>query len=123
MYDPENYDKRLSDRAKERYMYRALKILLDVQASVKWISFEPLSDDFAPMLQKYPGVINWAVLGAASSGNRIFPPDTGHYFRLMTELKAQNIPVFFKGNMCALPEAKSDWHEEYPHRELSLQTP
>ena len=110
------FGKRVSHGAKENYMYRAFKVLKQLEVPIRWMSFEPLSDDFSLQLAKYrdKDVINWAVVGAASNGTTIYPPHQEHYDNLMAELDRQSIPVFFKGNMKHLPGAVADWRGNFP---------
>ena len=122
MYDPDNYAKELSERAKDNFMHKALKVLAQVDVPVKWMSFEPLQRDFSQILFEHPKVINWAVIGAASNGRTIYPPDPVHFSNMMEELDTQRVPVFFKGNMSKLPEAVAEWREDFPDEEWYLST-
>lgn len=116
MHDPESYSRELSDRAKENYMRRAFVVLSKVDALVKWISYEPLQMDFSRLQADHPGVINWAVIGAASNGSAVYPPRLEDYTALMRVLANQDVPVFFKGNMKSLPAAAADWHDHFPDK-------
>ena len=117
MHDPENYEKRLSDSAKEGYMYRALKVLSLIDVPVRWMSFEPLNMDFSEIVEANPNALQWATVGAASDGRRLYPPDAMDFVFLMDELDSQNVPVFFKGNMKVLPSAARFWRAEFPEIE------
>lgn len=102
----------LTDQQKERYMHKALSSLALVDAPVRWMSFEPLSWDVSGIVAEYPGVLQWAVIGAASNGNRKYQPDPAHVQAL---LDALDCPVFFKGNLQWSP-----WREEYPGELVQL---
>ena len=106
--------KEMDDNRKMHYMRVALKVLSDIKASVRWISFEPLNVDYSGDLQRHSNVLDWAVVGAASNGYQKYPPKLSDYRATMKELDAQGIPVFFKGNMSSLPDAVSDWREDFP---------
>jgi protein gp37 len=60
------WGKPLSQEQKERMLTRTLESLEQARASVKWISFEPLSWDVTDIVAQYPGIIQWGVIGAAS---------------------------------------------------------
>lgn len=66
---------------------------------VRWVSFEPLSWDVSKIVADYPGVINWAVIGAASNGPVHFQPKYKDVENLLAVLDAQGCKVFFKGNL------------------------
>jgi len=97
---------------------RALKAYLrqmeDVQASVRFMSIEPLWFDVAPIFRAYVAEVGrlpfeWAIIGAASHGRKIYQPKADWVVDLLQILDAQNIPVFFKGNL-EWPE----WREQFP---------
>lgn len=106
----------MSDRQKLAYLHRALKTLQDFaeKGYVTWMSFEPLSQDWAEVVAQYPGALKWAVIGAASNGRVYYPPEEQHVRNLLTVLDAENVPVFYKGNMKSLPFAKENWRENFP---------
>lgn len=96
---------------------RGLDVLSRVDARVRWMSFEPLSWDAALL---FPGgghiPLEWAVIGAASSGKTYYQPDPAHVSHLLTVLGWQNIPVFFKGNLRG-NAAATPWRQEFPPEE------
>jgi protein gp37 len=104
----------LSMKQKEAMMHRTLETLSEVKATVKWVSFEPLSWSVAPLVAKYAGALNWAVIGAASHGRKYFPPHVLDFLMLKWVLESQGVPMFFKGNMTCLEKAKVEWHEDFP---------
>ncbi len=108
-------------------MHSALQALAAVRARghVVWMSVEPLSWDVADILAAYPGVLDWAIIGAASNGRRYFQPDARHVDRLLDVLDAQGVAVFYKGNLkptfetWAFPTpAKNRWREDFPVRSV-----
>jgi len=109
------WNRKLSQHQKERMLHRMMQSLANANATLKWMSFEPLSWDVTPIIKEYVGVLQWAVIGAASYGRDIYPPSTEDFLLLQEELDKQNVRVFFKGNMKAVPEASGEnWREEYP---------
>lgn len=111
--------KEMDGNRKKRYMSKALETLSRIEgASVRWISFEPLNEDYSDDLRRYPGVLDWAVVGATSDGHKMYPPILDDFQRTMDELDKQGIPVFFKGNMRSLAEAKMNWRNEFPKWEV-----
>lgn len=109
----------LNDTQKERYLRRALRVFSDLHrynpAAVTWMSFEPLSRDCSKIIaDTYPGVLRWAVIGAASKGRRYYPPEEKHVRDLLAVLDDQHVPVFFKGNMRSLEWAAQNWRADFP---------
>ncbi len=99
----------LNGQQKERYMHKALSTLAVINIPIRWMSFEPLSWDVADIVARYPGTLQWAVIGAASNGRKKYQPDSKHVQRLLDVLDDQEVPVFFKGNL-----EWSPWREEFP---------
>lgn len=108
------WGRELNRQQQERMLHRMLDSLSKANATVKWMSFEPLSWDVTPIVKQYPQVLNWAVIGAASHGKRLFPPSTDIFIALQDELDKQGVKVFYKGNMKSLSVALNNWHEEFP---------
>lgn len=106
--------KEMDAHRKQRYMNRALEVLSQIDVPVRWISFEPLNQDYSEVLDRYPNVIQWAVVGAASNGRKYYPPRREDFEMTMGALNSQSIPVFYKGNMSSLQSAKNHWREEFP---------
>jgi protein gp37 len=102
-------------RSQQRHMLeKMMRTLADVAVPIRWMSFEPLSWDCAAIVAAYPGVLQWAVIGAASDGNTYYPPDAAVLHRLLDVLDGQGVPVFYKGNLRSLPEAEADWRAAFP---------
>jgi protein gp37 len=114
------FKKELSDRQKQAYLHTALKTLQNLaqQGYVTWMSFEPLSQDWADIVSQYPGAIQWAVIGAASNGRTYYPPEEQHVRNLLDVLNIEQVPVFYKGNMKSLPYARQNWRVEFPEIQI-----
>lgn len=100
--------KRLDQNQQERMLRRILGTLAQVDVPVRWVSFEPLSWDVAPIVAEYPA-LKWAVIGAASNGSRTYQPDPAHVQGLLDVLDRQRVATFFKGNLTWEP-----WRECFP---------
>jgi protein gp37 len=104
------FGKPLDRNQQERYMHKALTVLSELPTElVTWISFEPLSWDVSRIVAQYPGVLGWAVIGAASNGNKYYQPDPRHVQALLEVLDDQGVPIFFKGNL-----EWPVWREDFP---------
>lgn len=99
------FGKRLSDQAKQNYLIKALKVLTEINETITWMSFEPLSFDVAPLLAEYEAPISWAVIGAASNGRTKYQPNPKHVSDLLEVCDWYEVPVFMKGNL--------DWQPAY----------
>lgn len=105
----------LNQRQKTAYVKTMFKVLRRVEVPIRFISFEPLADDWSDFVDT--DAIEWAIIGATSRRTKLYPPEISHHARLLKLLDAAAIPVFYKGNMKSLPAAVDDWREEYPTRE------
>lgn len=105
----------LAPNQQAKFLERSLDILQRVKAGVRWMSFEPLSQDYASIVARFPGALQWAVIGAASNGSVKYQPDPDHVQSLLDVLDRQGVPVFFKGNLKWQP-----WREGFPQIALSL---
>jgi protein gp37 len=92
-----------------RMLQRTLEALGRIKTPVRWLSVEPLSFDVAPILEQYPGVIQWVVIGAASNGKRKYQPKAEWVQNTINVLDQQGVKAFFKGNLQWSP-----WREEFP---------
>lgn len=101
---------------KRLYIMRALSVLNPLQLAgiTTWMSFEPLSFDVSRILDIWHDdlemniPIDWAVVGAASSGRVYYQPEPEWAINLLNALD-DRLPVFMKGNL--------DWEprrEEFP---------
>jgi protein gp37 len=110
------FKKELKDKQKQAYLHRALKTLQKLAQTgyTTWMSFEPLSQDWAEIVAQYPGALKWAVIGAASNGKAYYPPEEQHVQNLLNVLDSEQVPVFYKGNMKSLLFARCHWREEFP---------
>ncbi len=106
---------RLSPRQQQKMLTYTLGILSRLSEwNITWMSFEPLSWDVAAIVAQYPHALRWAVVGAASDGQREFPPRETHLRHLLRVLDDLNVPVFFKGNLRSSRLALSGWREMFP---------
>jgi protein gp37 len=97
---------------------RALKAYLrhmeQIQASIRFMSIEPLWFDVAPIFEEWLKThdrlpFEWVIIGAASNGKHVFQPKPEWVQELLNVFDQQRIPVFFKGNL------KWDaWRAEFP---------
>lgn len=110
----------LNQTQRERYLHKALSTLSEFDDRVTWMSFEPLSQDWASVVAQYPNALNWAVIGAASNGAHYYPPEEKHVRNLLDVLDANGVRVFFKGNLRSLPWAAANWREYFPTDEVFI---
>src|SRR5690606_22291479 len=85
---------------------RALKAYLSqmarIQASVRFMSIEPLWFDAAEVFdewaQAHGGLpFEWVIVGAASNGPKTYQPNPAWVQKLLDVVDQYAIPVFFKG--------------------------
>lgn len=105
---------------------RALAVYLrqmqDIEARTRFMSIEPLWFDVAPVFEDWLKKENrlpfeWAIIGAASNGRKIYQPEPDWIQNLIDILDHQKIPIFFKGNL-----EWDDWRECFPQGE-TIKTP
>jgi len=101
------FGKPLSFKQQQRMVIRQLEILAQLNVPVRWMSIEPLSFNIAPLLKESP--LEWAVIGAATNGNRTYQPEPEWVQNVLNVLDEQNTAVFFKGNL-----DWPDWREHFP---------
>jgi protein gp37 len=82
--------------------------LLEVDAKVKFVSFEPLLEDISFFMEG----IQWAIIGKLTGSRRVKLKKEWVY-NLLGQLKAHNIPVFMKFNLCP-PFERSELIQEFP---------
>lgn len=108
------FGKRLTQQQQAAMLNRTMKVLTNVKAKIRWISFEPLSWDLSGIIKQYPGTLQWAVIGGASNGRHEFPPSLDDLLELLKVLDVDRVPVFYKGNMRTLPYTVENWRESFP---------
>lgn len=108
------FGKRLNRHKQVEMLRRTLDVLSRVKAKVRWISAEPLSWDCSGVFREYPSAVNWVVIGAASRGREEYPPAEADVLALLDVLDAQQVAVFYKGNMRSLDPAREDWRADFP---------
>ena len=101
---------------KIKMLVKSLQSLREANASVKWMSFEPLSWHIRPYIDEWImfGTLDWAVIGAASRGSVYYPPSEHDFLSLQQLLTHYRVPVFYKGNLSSLPAAQDNWLEQFP---------
>lgn len=105
--------KTLSLKQQATMYKRWLEFLGKSDAKVRFTSIEPLTWDCSEIIAEAKGILDWAIIGAASNGKEIFQPDEAIFGRLLEAL--DGIPVFFKGNLdTRLASRLGGWREEFP---------
>ena len=104
----------MSETGGARALAAYLRHMRNIEATVRFMSIEPLWFDVAPVFEEWltqEGELpfEWAIIGAASNGSRVFQPEVAWTGRLLDVLDGQGVPVFFKGNL-EWPK----WREGYP---------
>lgn len=102
----------------QRQMLRTtFNVLAQVKATVKWISFEPLTFDVSSCLawayEQHGNILQWAVIGAASNGPTIYQPKPLFVRLAIEQLREMNARIFFNGNLRG-NAAAVPWLEEFP---------
>lgn len=108
------WKKELKQTQKEKLLENTIKVLASFSKHYAWLSIEPLSWDISGLLARYPGVLKWAVIGAASNGKTYYQPDPMHVRAVLDVLDNQNVPVFFKGNLDWQKLPFTRWRESWP---------
>lgn len=112
--------KRLTQNQRYKMLETTLKALDSIEAPVRWLSIEPLSDDYTRVyehwLREHDTLpINWVVIGAASKGKTYYQPHPDHIKNALDLFDLLKIPVFFKGNLRpSQGVAFDDWRENFP---------
>jgi protein gp37 len=107
-----------------RALMAYLRYMEQVEAKVRFMSIEPLWFDVAPVFEAWLKSherlpFEWVIVGAASSGAKIFQPTPSWVQGLLDIFDAQQIPVFFKGNLRWSP-----WRAAFPQNTpVELLTP
>lgn len=107
----------MSETGGARALSAYLRHMKHIKATVRFMSIEPLWFDAAPVFEEWLETeeklpFEWAIIGAASNGSRVFQPETEWTQSLLGVLQGQDVPVFFKGNMDK--DFWSDWRDEFP---------
>lgn len=95
-----------------RALYSFMGHMQTVEASVRFMSIEPLWFDVATVFEQWLDTherlpFEWAIIGAASNGRIIYQPKAEWVQRTLDVLDEQQIPIFFKGNL--------DWSPRRDH--------
>lgn len=104
----------LTQEQQQQWFKRAMEILKDVRAKVRWVSLEPLSSDLTDILVECEW-LDWAIIGAASNGRKTFQPAKDVFSKTIGVLAPT--PIFFKGNIDRklADEVASGWRAEFPN--------
>ena len=107
------FGKELGVEQQRVWFTKGLREVAQIDASIRWVSLEPLSIDLSEILLAHRSVLDWVVIGAGSDGARTFQPDKGV---LQNTLRALSCPVFFKGNLnrTLADEVAGGWREQFP---------
>ncbi len=110
--------RRLEQHQQVRMLWKGLEVLQNLsfeKGLVTWTSFEPLSWDVSGYVAAFPSALDWAVIGAASNGQRLYQPEFYDVKSLVDVLDEMQVPMFFKGNLRGCPAAEAvGWREDYP---------
>jgi protein gp37 len=108
------FGKELTLAQQRSWFNKALACLTECNPTVRWVSLEPLSWDCSDILAMYRDKLHWAVIGAASDGNRTYQPDEMAFTHTLEAL--QGVPVFFKGNLTRefVSATFTPWRQEFP---------
>jgi protein gp37 len=106
------WGKEMDSNQQVRMLDKILKTLGQVKAPVRWMSIEPLSWDISQIVADNEP-LQWAVIGAATNGPKVYQPEPAHVTRLLEVFDRQKVPVFFKGNIWGNPAIK-EWREYFP---------
>lgn len=117
------FGKELTSEQQRSMVFRQLDMLLAMKRRghpVCWMSIEPLSFDIAEVFMEWVAddktramptglPLDWAVIGAASSGTKYFQPDPKHVENAHAVLREVGCRIFHKGNLKWEPHL-----EEFP---------
>jgi len=109
------FGKELNDEQQYTWFKKALENLRRSTASKRWVSLEPLMPGYLGLLGEASGWLDWAVIGAASDGNKTHQPDQSTLHWALRWLESRKVPVFFKGNLSRdLAAIFGEWRQEFP---------
>jgi protein gp37 len=95
-------------------LFTTLQCLKDVNASIHWMSVEPLAWDCADVFDAAQPKLDWIVIGAATRGkDTVYQPKPEWVRDLVDVAREQGTRIFFKGNLRGNPAAEP-WLEEMP---------
>jgi len=122
--------KEMTHKKQVAMLRKSLEVLAEIRAETPclvWMSLEPVSWDLAEVIDDQHE-LDWAVIGAASSGRQYFQPEPDHVARLLDVFDATHTPVFYKGNIGKTfedhnfgSEDRNRWREDFPthHRDMT----
>ena len=103
--------------AQQQYVWfsKALMNLHRCNAATKWVSLEPLMPGYLDLLKDAALWLDWAVIGAASDGNKTHQPEYDTMWFALAHLNGGNVPIFYKGNLSRdLANKFTGWRQEFP---------
>jgi len=111
----------MSETGGARALKSYLKHMKSIKATVRFMSIEPLWFDVAPVFEEWLKIeerlpFEWAIIGAASNGSRVFQPEVDWTGRLIQVLDNEEVPIFFKGNL-----EWDDWRDVFPSQIIECQ--
>jgi protein gp37 len=108
------FGKEMDRDARINWYWNSLKHLVNTNATIRWTSIEPLSEDFSDAIRDFEAALDWAVIGAATDHGCHHQPDEVHLRRTVEVLG--DTPIFFKGNLNReLAEyVCGKWRQEFP---------
>lgn len=112
------WNKPLTWMQQRTWLDASLRALMECNAVIKWMSIEPLSYDITEDLQvdEEAPDLQWAVIGAASNGAKVYQPDPVWVEKLIDQLDCNGTPIFFKGNLRG-NAGVTEWREEFPAKQ------
>ena len=104
----------MSETGGARALKAYLRHMRNIEANVRFMSIEPLWFDVVTVFEQWLQTgeslpFEWAIIGAASNGSRVYQPDEVWTKRLIKLLDDAKVPIFFKGNL-----KWDDWRESFP---------
>lgn len=110
----------LTDAQQRQMLNTTLYCLAETNATIKWMSVEPLAWNCAPIFDAAQPKLNWVVIGAATRGREVYQPRPEWIEDLIDVLRDQGTRVFFKGNLKG-NSAATPWLEEMPAKYVERQ--
>ena len=115
---PENIDRPMPDNVwlgvsitNDDKIYALYQDLLDAEARVKFISFEPLFLN----LHYLPVRIDWAIIGRLTGHGHKYDPSLAKLEYMVKAYKKEKVPVFLKNNLVPIMgEEYIKKHQEFP---------
>jgi protein gp37 len=88
------FRRNLSIDQQRRMLQTTLRILVDIDVNIRWLSIEPLSFNIAPLLINTH--LDWAVTAAETNGRKSYQPRPEWVQLALDALEAQGTAVFLR---------------------------